>query len=227
MVQQLSFFREHRIQLHRVGDRHRPIRLAGAPPQATGRSLASAARPAQLSLYRFSFPRPGGRVGRPAVRLRAFRSLRRHRCGDTRAAFAVLAAARCRRCRRMDFQSVGFGRSRQCFLSGQCRRPRAGTARSRVFHSDPCRAATADHARTRVPDSSATEKRIRVAGEPPSSMRELGQFGSTVRGPPSSRIRASLHAESIEPSIPTRYSAGRRCRNGDRVKSTRPISTPG
>src|SRR5262249_19768338 len=57
-------FREHRIQPHRVGDRHRSIYLAGTPPPATGGSVAASAHPAQPPLHRVGIPRPrAGRVG--------------------------------------------------------------------------------------------------------------------------------------------------------------------
>ena len=59
---QLCFFREHRIQLHRVGNRHRSIYLAGTPPPATGRSVAASAHPAQLPLHRVGISGPRRRV---------------------------------------------------------------------------------------------------------------------------------------------------------------------
>src|SRR5215472_13992584 len=60
-----------------------------------------------------------------------------------------------RHCHRMDLQSVGYSRSLQCFLPGQSRRAHGGPAWFYLFHSDFHRAPTADHARTRFPDSSA------------------------------------------------------------------------
>src|SRR5215468_750483 len=50
----IRFFRQHRIQLDRVGIGRRPIYLAGTPPPATGRSVAASAHPAQLPLRRVS-----------------------------------------------------------------------------------------------------------------------------------------------------------------------------
>jgi len=52
-------FREHRIQLDRVGDRHRSIYLAATPLSATGRSIAASAHPAQLPLHRAGVPGSG------------------------------------------------------------------------------------------------------------------------------------------------------------------------
>jgi hypothetical protein len=51
-------FREHRIQLHRVGDRRRSIYLAGTPPPSTGRSVAAVAYPAQFPLHWIGSPGP-------------------------------------------------------------------------------------------------------------------------------------------------------------------------
>ena len=87
-------FREHRIQLHRVGDSHRSIHLAGTPPPATSRSLAASADPAQLPLHRTGIPGSRRRVTRSANCLRAFRCLRGHHCGDTGDAFTAIAAHR-------------------------------------------------------------------------------------------------------------------------------------
>ena len=71
-------------------------------------------------------------------------------------ACADIAAHCIRHCHRMDLQSVGYSRPLQCFLPGQSRRAHGGPAWFYLFHSDFHRAPTADHARTRFPDSSAT-----------------------------------------------------------------------
>src|SRR5215471_13098056 len=72
------------------------------------------------------------------------------------AAYGDIAVRQSRHCHRMDLQSLGYSRSLQCFLPGQSRRAHGGPAWFYLFHSDFHRAPTADHARTRFPDSSAT-----------------------------------------------------------------------
>ena len=129
-------------------------------PELRLRQRAEALRPL-LILHSFRFHRigisgPRGRVARSAVCLRAVSGLWGHHCGDTRLAFADIAAQGVRRCRRMDLQSLGYSRSPQRFLSGQSRRAFGGAAGGRVFPPDFHRAATADYARTRFPNSSAT-----------------------------------------------------------------------
>jgi len=74
------FFRQHRIQLYRVGNRCRSIHLAGTPSPATGRSVAASAHPAQLPLHRVSISGARGRVARPALCLRAVGGLWGHYC---------------------------------------------------------------------------------------------------------------------------------------------------
>src|SRR5215475_9298623 len=130
--------------------------LAGTPSPATGRGFAACAHPAQLPLHRVSISRDRGRVARPALCLRAVGGLWGHHCGNTRLACPDIAAHCIRHCHRMDLQSLGYSRSLQCFLPGQSRRAHGGPAWFYLFHSDFHRAPTADHARTRFPDSSAT-----------------------------------------------------------------------
>ena len=63
----IRFFRQHRIQLDRMGIGRRPIYLAGIPPPSTGRSLAPSAHPPQLSLYRVGVSGARCRIAWPAV----------------------------------------------------------------------------------------------------------------------------------------------------------------
>src|SRR5215469_12833978 len=58
----IRFFRQHRIQLDRVGNGRRPIYLAGPPHPATDRSLAASAHPPQLPIPRASISRARSRV---------------------------------------------------------------------------------------------------------------------------------------------------------------------
>src|SRR5580698_2449442 len=87
-------FCEHRIRLHRMGDRCEAIHLAKTPPAATGRSAASPSHPAQFPLYRVGISRSRGRVTRAAICLRVCRCLRGLYCRDTRVALADMAATR-------------------------------------------------------------------------------------------------------------------------------------
>ena len=153
--------REHRIQLHRVGDRHCSIYLAGTPPPSTGRSVAAVAHPAQFPLHRIGSAGSRRRVTRSTACLRAFCGLCGHHCGDTCAAFTTFAAQCGWHCRRMDLQPLGHSRSAQLFLPGPSRRTVGGTVGSCILHSDFGSAAAADHARTRFPDSSATSQDTR------------------------------------------------------------------
>ena len=92
MLPQLCFFVSIAFSLIAWGIVTRPIHLAGTPTPATGRSVAASAHPAQLPFHRVGIPGPRRRVARSAVCLRAFRGLRGHHCGDTRVAFAAIAA---------------------------------------------------------------------------------------------------------------------------------------
>src|SRR5215469_13252101 len=84
-------FREHRIQLYRVGDSPRSLCLAGTPPPRTARSIAASARPAQLPLHRVGSPGPRRRDTRSAACVRALRGVWGPHRGDTCVAFAVIA----------------------------------------------------------------------------------------------------------------------------------------
>src|SRR5215467_3210357 len=88
----IRLFRQHRIQLDRMGIGRRPIYLAGTPPPSTGRSLAPSAHPPQLSLYRVGISGARGRIAWPAVCLRELRGLWRYHCGDPRLAYADIVA---------------------------------------------------------------------------------------------------------------------------------------
>src|SRR5215831_4186791 len=84
----IRFFRQHRVQPHRLGSIH----LAGTPPPATGRSVAASAHPPQLPLHRVSISRARSGVARPALCLRAVGGLCGHHCGNTRLACPDIAA---------------------------------------------------------------------------------------------------------------------------------------
>ena len=82
-----------------------------------------------------------------------------HHRGDTCVAFAAIPATCGRRCRRMDFQQLGFSRYPQRFLPGQSCRTIGGAVGSRILSSHFDSAAVADYARTRFPNSSPTSTR--------------------------------------------------------------------
>ena len=63
----IRFFRQHRIQLDRVGNGRGPIYLAGTPPPAADRSITASAHAAQLPLHRVSISGPRGCVAWTAV----------------------------------------------------------------------------------------------------------------------------------------------------------------
>ena len=125
-------------------------------PPTTRRSVTAPANPAQLPLHRLGISGLRRRIARSAICLRAFRGLWGFHCGYTRVNFAAIAAGCGWRCNRMDLQSLGNSRSPECFLPGESRRAVGGAVGSHVFHSHCACADTADHARTRVPDSSST-----------------------------------------------------------------------
>src|SRR5262249_31823470 len=88
----IRFFRQHRLQLDRVGNDRCAIYLAGTPPSVARRSVAASAHLAQLSLCRVGISGARSRVTRSAVCLRALRGLWRPHCGDTCLTCADIAA---------------------------------------------------------------------------------------------------------------------------------------
>jgi hypothetical protein len=149
------FFRQHRIQLHRVG----MVAARYIWPGLRLRSRAEALRPLLiLHSFRFiglAFLVPGV-VSSDVPSAFARGGLWGRHCGDTRLACAGIAAQWSRRRHRMDLQPLGFSRYPQCLLPGQSHRAHGGAVGSRILHSDFDSAATADYARTRFPSSSAT-----------------------------------------------------------------------
>jgi len=163
------FFRQHRIQLHHVGNRHRPIHLARTSPPTTGRSVAASAHPPQLPLHRAKFLVPG--VVSPDLPS-AFAHSAAY--GDIIAAMLALFTlislpSASGVVIAWIFSLCGTADLFNAFY--QSRRPHGGAVGCHLFHSDFHRAPTADHARTRFPDSSATSKCIRGTAKPPLSIK--------------------------------------------------------
>jgi hypothetical protein len=148
-------------------------------PRLRIRQRAEALRPLlTLHSFRFvglSFLVPGV-VSPDLPSAFAHSALWRHHCGDPRFACADIAAQCIRRCHSMDLQYLGYSRSFQCFLPGQSRRAHRGAVGRHLFHSDFHRAPTADHARTRFPDSYAASASTRNSRKP-----APGVIGQTVR----------------------------------------------
>ena len=82
----------------------------------TGRSVATAAHPAQLPVHRIGLPGPARGVARSPVCLRAFRGLWGPHCSDTRIVGAAIAATWDWLCPRVDLQCLGLSRSLERFL---------------------------------------------------------------------------------------------------------------
>ena len=139
-------------------------------------ALRPPARPAQLPLHRVGSAGSGRRVTRSAAYFRAFRGLWGHHCGDTCVVFAAITAQHGRRCRRMDFQPLGYSRTPKRFLPGQSVPTFGRAVGSHILSSNSDRAAAPNYARTRFPDSSATSASTRTSRKP-----APGVIGQTVR----------------------------------------------
>ena len=106
------FFRQYRIQLHRVGNRCRSIHLAGTASPPTSRSVAASAHPAQFRFLGLAFLVPG--VVSPDLPSAYAQSAA---YGDIIAAVLALLTlislhSAFRRYHRMDLQFLGRSRSR-------------------------------------------------------------------------------------------------------------------